>query len=73
MYLQNGIADSEHCWRQCNNTMADHYYIFWNCMAIQPYWLGIVSEIKSISGFEINFGSVYLGNIPTELKYKDKR
>ena len=43
-------------------------------MAIQPYWLDIVSQIKSILGFEINFnfGTVYLGNIPTELNNQDK-
>ena len=69
-----GIAESGHCWRQRNYTMGDHDHIFWNCAAIQPNWLDIMSEIKSILGFEINFnfGTVYLVNIPTELNNQDK-
>lgn len=58
-YLQNDSAESKHCWREHNNTMSDHFHIFWNCPVIQSDWLDIVTEIKSILGFEIdnNFGT----------------
>ena len=74
-YLQTGIAESGHCWRQCNHTMADHYHIFLNCAAIQPYWLDIMSEIKSILGFEINFnfGNVYLAGLENEIIFQSFR
>lgn len=73
-YSQNGNLDSARCWRRCNNFMADYYHIFWNCPAIQSYWLMVVTEIESILGFEIDhsFGTIYLGNIQTDFNAQDK-
>uniref|UniRef100_A0A3B4TRC0 Endonuclease/exonuclease/phosphatase domain-containing protein n=1 Tax=Seriola dumerili TaxID=41447 RepID=A0A3B4TRC0_SERDU len=33
--------------------MADHCHIFWCCPIIQPYWLGVFKEMKSILGVSI--------------------
>ncbi len=54
--------------------MADHCHVFWCCPVIQPCWLGVVTEIKSILGFKIenNLKTVYLCNLPTELNPQDK-
>lgn len=73
-YLQSGRPGAGSCWRECNNSMADHYHIFWGCPAIQSYWLGIVSEINLIMEFEVecSFNTVYLGNIPTTFNTQDK-
>ena len=73
-YVQNGSPESGVCWRLCNNTMADHFHIFWDCPAIQSYWREVVSEINTVMGFEteLNFTNIYLGNISSELCTADK-
>lgn len=49
------IQNLQLCWWRCNNSMADYFHIFWNCPAIQSYWLMVVTEIESILGFEIDW------------------
>lgn len=73
-YLQTGRTELGHCWRHCNNVMADHNHIFWCCPVIQHYWSDVVKEINSILGFDIehNFQTVYLCNLPTDLTSQDK-
>lgn len=68
-FLQNGRIESGYCWRHCNNVMADHCHNFCCCPMIQPYWLGVFKEIKSIIGFETeyNLKTLYLCNLPDEL------
>lgn len=45
--------------------MSDYLCIFWDCPAIQPAWLEIVTEIEC-------FGPIYLGNMPTDFNAPDK-
>lgn len=73
-FFQTGRADSGHCWRRCNNVMADHFHIFWGCPLIQSYWTMLTKEIGAILGFEIEhtFKTIYLGNLPNELNTQDK-
>ena len=73
-YLQSGRDESGHCWRHCNNVMADHTHIFWCCPAIQCYWIGVAEEINLILGFDIeyNFQTIYLCNLPNDLTSQDK-
>lgn len=54
--------------------MADYFHIFWNCLAIQLYWLMVITEIEPILGFEIDrsFGTIHLLNIPTDFNTQDK-
>lgn len=70
--LQNVL--NSYCWRGCGNSLADHFHIFWDCVIIRPYSLGVLTEIKSIIGLKINhdFSTIYLGNISTKLNSRDK-
>lgn len=50
-----------------------NFHIFWKCPAIQSYGLEVITEINLILGFEIDnsFGTIYLGNIPTNFNTQD--
>lgn len=52
--LQNSKPESSNCWRQCGNTMADHYHIFWTCPAIKSYWREktTIKKVKDIFEME---------------------
>ena len=62
------------CWRKCGEQMADHFHIFWNCPAIQPYWQEITQALQSIFGNDIDcsFVTIYLGNNVSCLSAPDK-
>lgn len=71
-YWQSSRPDSQHCWPQCNNVMADHSDIFWRCQANQAYWSEIIRKIKSIMGLEMDcsFITIYLdAALKTHNKY----
>lgn len=66
--------DKAHCWRECGNLVAGHFHIFWQCAKITPYWTNVVTEIKKIMRFDLpcDFLTIYLGNLPQELRKSDK-
>ena len=72
--LQRGLPEYGHCWRECGDTQANHFHIFWECPTIRPYWLEIVGKINVILGFETkhDFCTMYLGNISSTINSSDK-
>ncbi len=60
------------CWRQCGNTVADYFHIFWACPSIHPYWQEIIKELKNIFDLEIDFLTLYLGKFPDQLSTSDQ-
>uniref|UniRef100_A0A669B572 Reverse transcriptase domain-containing protein n=1 Tax=Oreochromis niloticus TaxID=8128 RepID=A0A669B572_ORENI len=73
-YKQKGQPTDGYCWRNCGENMADHFHIFWKCPIIQPYWNEMVESIYLVTGFKLNldFCTVYLGDIPSTVPLKDK-
>lgn len=62
------------CWRKCGETLANHFHIFWECPAIQSYWLEVVENINLIMGYRIknDFRTIYLGDISNFTKTNDR-
>lgn len=42
---QQGSQGQDKCWKQCGQTKADHFHIFWSCPLIQPYWQELAGEL----------------------------
>lgn len=72
-FKQLRLQGQDKCWRQCGQTMADHYHIFWACPLIQPYWKEIAGEIQIILSLQVEFSffTLYLSKIPVGFKAKD--
>ena len=72
-FKQQGFQGQDKCWRQCGQTMADHFHIFWACPLIQPYWQDLAEEIQSILGLKVDFSfiTLYLGKFPAGLMAQD--
>ena len=43
-------GNSPACWRNCGNTNANHYLVFWDCGVIKTYWKEIHNAIQVILG-----------------------
>lgn len=70
---QQAFQGHDKCWRQCGQTIADHFHIFWACPLIQPYWQELAGEIQSILGLKLDFSfiTLYLGKILVGLMAQD--
>ena len=62
------------CWRNCGNNCAGHSHVFWDCVKIVPFWTKVIEEINNITKLDLrrDFTTIYLGNLPQELKKSDK-
>lgn len=54
------------CWRNCGNTNANHYHIFWDCHVIKTYWTGIHADIQETFGRNLPLESktLFFGLMP---------
>ena len=43
-------ANSPACWRNCGNTNANHYHVFWDCGVIKPIGREFIMQYKSFLG-----------------------
>lgn len=62
------------CWRNCGNTNANHYRVFWDCQVIKTYWKGIHNAIQEIFGSHLSLESriFFFGLMPEEWPKRDK-
>lgn len=62
------------CWRNCGNTDANHYHIFWDCHVIKTYWKGIHAAIQETFGryLPLESKTLFFGLMPEGWTKNDK-
>ncbi len=58
--------NSPACWRNCGNTNANHYHVFWNCRVIKNNWKEIHNATQEIFGSHLSLESktLFFGLMP---------
>lgn len=62
------------CWRQCGETVANHFHIFWSCPSIINYWRELKDCIDMVLQIKLpfSFETFYLGKIEVNKNFNTK-
>lgn len=69
---QLGIPQA--CWRNCDESEANHYHVFWGCSGIKSFWNDVWDRIQQILNLQIPRTCLVLclGDLPNEVTGSDR-